>query len=281
MYNDLNISLLKIIKDNKLFLVNAKTFICIEFKNKVEIKNNRLKGIVSNISHINYKPIDSQTNKYYQKVISRIINKVYITYRDSNNNEIILNNLDLTLYTPVYSFGTPVDICKIKIPPAEYTNLLIYFYELYSNEFNLDFSRKMLPGIKLINYTKSLNKLGLQYNTKKNSRYNLNLISSIFPMYEEYINPFKKSEKIMANIKENSTSTDKKSLEDIFNKIKNTMSDDMAIKVNNSLVRDIAYTESTNKSKCLCILFSSGWQIFTAAHMITSIKAIPKEITLL
>ncbi len=87
---------------------------------------------------------------------------------------------------------------------------------------------------------------------------------------------------VKKKIKTTDTPTENsKKLEDIFNIIKTNLKDDMNIKVNNYLIRDISYTESIFNVKCLSILFSSGWQVFNDPKTITSIKAIPKEITLL
>ena len=87
---------------------------------------------------------------------------------------------------------------------------------------------------------------------------------------------------VKKKIKTTDTPTENsKKLEDIFNIIKTNVKDDMNIKVNNYLIRDISYTESIFNVKCLSILFSEGWQVFNDPKTITSIKAIPKEITLL
>lgn len=277
MTNLLDVSLVKIVKDNKIFLVNNKTFICIEFNEKCK-KN---KGVVKQIRHINYKVyLNNNMNKFIQLVIGKVVKEVKAEYNNKDNVDIKITNISQTLYTPYY-ISTPSVVCSKNIPDNDYLNLLIYFYKLYCNEFLNNFNNETKEGF-LLNYSSSINKLNFEYAVKKHTKIDLDMLISTFPLYYNIIAFYKENIKFMKKIKTTDTPTENsKKLEDIFNIIKTNLKDDMNIKVNNDLIRDISYTESIFNVKCLSILFSSGWQVFNDPKTITSIKAIPKEITLL
>lgn len=277
MTNLLDVSLVKIVKDNKIFLVNNKTFICIEFNEKCK-KN---KGVVKQIRHINYKVyLNNNMNKFIQLVIGKVVKEVKAEYNNKDNVDIKITNISQTLYTPYY-ISTPSVVCSKNIPDNDYLNLLIYFYKLYCNEFLNNFNNETKEGF-LLNYSSSINKLNFEYVVKKHTKVDLDVLISTFPLYYNIIAFYKENIKFMKKIKTTDTPTENnKKLEDIFNIIKTNLKDDMNIKVNNYLIRDISYTESIFNVKCLSILFSSGWQVFNDPKTITSIKAIPKEITLL
>lgn len=277
MTNLLDVSLVKIVKDNKIFLVNNKTFICIEFNEQCK-KN---KGVVKQIRHINYKVyLNNNMNKFIQLVIGKVVKEVKAEYNNKDNVDIKITNISQTLYTPYY-ISTPSVVCSKNIPDNDYLNLLIYFYKLYGNEFLNNFNNETKEGF-LLNYSSSINKLNFEYAVKKHTKIDLDMLISTFPLYYNIIAFYKENIKFMKKIKTTDTPTENnKKLEDIFNIIKTNLKDDMNIKVNNYLIRDISYTESIFNVKCLSILFSSGWQVFNDPKTITSIKAIPKEITLL
>lgn len=277
MTNLLDVSLVKIVKDNKIFLVNNKTFICIEFNEKCK-KN---KGVVKQIRHINYKLYhNNNMNKFIQLVIGKVVKEVKAEYNNKDNVDIKITNISQTLYTPYY-ISTPSVVCSKNIPDNDYLNLLIYFYKLYGNEFLNNFNNETKEGF-LLNYSSSINKLNFEYVVKKHTKVDLDVLISTFPLYYNIIAFYKENIKFMKKIKTTDTPTENsKKLEDIFNIIKTNLKDDMNIKVNNYLIRDISYTESIFNVKCLSILFSEGWQVFNDPKTITSIKAIPKEITLL
>lgn len=277
MTNLLDVSLVKIVKDNKIFLVNNKTFICIEFNEQCK-KN---KGVVKQIRHINYKVyLNNNMNKFIQLVIGKVVKEVKAEYNNKDNVDIKITNISQTLYTPYY-ISTPSVVCSKNIPDNDYLNLLIYFYKLYGNEFLNNFNNETKEGF-LLNYSSSINKLNFEYVVKKYTKIDLDVLISTFPLYYNIIAFYKENIKFMKKIKTTDTPTENnKKLEDIFNIIKTNLKDDMNIKVNNYLIRDISYTESIFNVKCLSILFSSGWQVFNDPKTITSIKAIPKEITLL
>lgn len=277
MTNLLDVSLVKIVKDNKIFLVNNKTFICIEFNEQCK-KN---KGVVKQIRHINYKVyLNNNMNKFIQLVIGKVVKEVKAEYNNKDNVDIKITNISQTLYTPYY-ISTPSVVCSKNIPDNDYLNLLIYFYKLYGNEFLNNFNNETKEGF-LLNYSSSINKLNFEYVVKKHTKIDLDVLISTFPLYYNIIAFYKENIKFMKKIKTTDTPTENsKKLEDIFNIIKTNLKDDMNIKVNNYLIRDISYTESIFNVKCLSILFSEGWQVFNDPKTITSIKAIPKEITLL
>lgn len=277
MTNLLDVSLVKIVKDNKIFLVNNKTFICIEFNEQCK-KN---KGVVKQIRHINYKVyLNNNMNKFIQLVIGKVVKEVKAEYNNKDNVDIKITNISQTLYTPYY-ISTPSVVCSKNIPDNDYLNLLIYFYKLYGNEFLNNFNNETKEGF-LLNYSSSINKLNFEYVVKKHTKVDLDVLISTFPLYYNIIAFYKENIKFMKKIKTTDTPTENsKKLEDIFNIIKTNLKDDMNIKVNNYLIRDISYTESIFNVKCLSILFSEGWQVFNDPKTITSIKAIPKEITLL
>src|SRR5574343_401613 len=118
MTNLLDVSLVKIVKDNKIFLVNNKTFICIEFNEQCK-KN---KGVVKQKRHIKYKVyLNNNMNKFIQLVSGKVVKEVKAEYNNKDNVDIKITNISQTLYTPYY-ISTPSVVCSKNIPDNDYLN---------------------------------------------------------------------------------------------------------------------------------------------------------------
>lgn len=286
--NILKDAFVQIIKDNKLFLVNDNTFICIKFKD--DFKCDILKtprGVVEKVYHINNDiPFTHNQNKFTQMVIGKVVKGIRYTIKGKFNT-IELNDSTCILYTSLNKYYSPVAVATSILDDATFLNLLIYYNEKYKSFFNLNFDDKTFNKIVLKKYfalPKSTKSPKFDVDYKKIGNINdidLEHLSSVYPMYINKILTNQDKGNTMPVVKSSKSVENKLSLEEIYNLFVKYTKENMEIKINNVKVTDIAYTETINKVKCLVLLTYNGYVVYNNPGQITQMKAIPKEIQLL
>ena len=214
--NILKDAFIQIIKDNKLFLVNDNTFICIKFKDKIECDVLKTpKGIVEKIIHINNDiAFTHYQNKFAQMVVSKVIKHIRYAIKGKSNT-VELNNSTCLLFTPLYRGFSPVAVGESILDDATFLNLLIYYNEKYKSFFDLNFVDKTFKKIVLNKYFKSTKSEKYIIDYKKIGNVNdidLEHLSTVFPMYINKINQQQKEIIKMPVVKSNKKVESKHSL---------------------------------------------------------------------